>query len=278
MRVAWGTDVHLSFVEEQVVVRYCADVMESGAAALLLGGDIAEGITVVEWLHLMRRELDVPIYFVLGNHDYYGSSIREVRERVRGLSTDGLRWLPEAGVVPLTPDVALVGHGGWGDGRLGDFMGSEVILNDYLVIEDLRSAGSPAPVPIEDDPLAGWENKPALASKLAELGDQAAATLRPQLRDALERFARVVVLTHVPPFRESCWYRGRISNDDYLPAFTCKAMGDLLLESAAAFPDRDIRVLCGHTHSPGECRPAPNLHVRTGAARYTEPRFELVEV
>jgi hypothetical protein len=29
---------------------------------------------------------------------------------------------------------------------------------------------------------------------------------------ALGRFRHVVVLTHVPPFREACWHEGRISD------------------------------------------------------------------
>jgi 3',5'-cyclic-AMP phosphodiesterase len=38
----------------------------------------------------------------------------------------------------LTPNTALVGHDGWGDGRLGDLNWSGVILNDFLLIEELR--------------------------------------------------------------------------------------------------------------------------------------------
>ena len=50
---------------------------------------------------------------------------------------------------------------------------------------------------------------------------------------ALERFEHVLVLTHVPPFREACWHEGRISGDDYLPYFACKATGDVLLDEAS---------------------------------------------
>lgn len=42
----------------------------------------------------------------------------------------------------------------------------------------------------------------------------------------------------------------------------------------AEHPDRRLTVLCGHTHSPGVFRPAPNILVRTGGAEYGAPRIE----
>ena len=37
----------------------------------------------------------------------------------------------------LTKDAALVGVDGWADGRLGDYARSTVMLNDYLLIENI---------------------------------------------------------------------------------------------------------------------------------------------
>ena len=65
----------------------------------------------------------------------------------------------------------------------------------------------------------------------------------------MRRFQHIMVLTHVPPFREACWHEGRISDDNWLPHFTCKAVGDVLIEAMAANPDHRMTVLCGHTHS-----------------------------
>lgn len=33
--------------------------------------------------------------------------------------------------------IVFVGYGGWGDGWVGDFFGFDVILNDYVLIEEL---------------------------------------------------------------------------------------------------------------------------------------------
>ena len=79
------------------------------------------------------------------------------------------------------------------------------------------------------------------------------------------------MLTHVPPFREACWHRGQISDDDWLPHFACRAVGEVLVEAMAAHPECEMTVLCGHTHSPGEAQVLPNLRVLTGGAEYGRP-------
>jgi hypothetical protein len=168
-------------------------------------------------------------------------------------------------MVELTPTTALVGHDGWADARLGDFDGSDVILNDFLLIDELRH----------------WRDhytpeKPALRLALQALGDEAAAYLRSVLVPAAERYPQLIVATHVPPFREAAWYKGRPSADDFLPFFSCKAMGDLLLEAAKSYPDCQILVLCGHTHGGGEVQMLENLRALTGPAGYGKPKIEQV--
>ena len=81
-----------------------------------------------------------PIYFVLGNHDFYRGSVAGTRSAVAEIvhGSQNLVYLTQAGVVELTPHTALVGHDGWADGRLGDLDGSDVILNDFLLIDELK--------------------------------------------------------------------------------------------------------------------------------------------
>jgi len=236
VKLAWATDVHLTFVDEAVAAGLCDGMRADGAEALLLTGDIAEGRDVRRWLDLLAARLDRPVYFVLGNHDYYGSSIEAVRAGMRALADPRLVWLPAAGVVPLGPDLAL------------------------------------------DELKAVWPDKAALAARLAELGDAEAAALRPLLAEALDRSRRVLVATHVPPFRGACWHQGELSNDDWLPGFTCHAVGEVLRGLAAARPDREVTVLCGHTHGEGTHQALPNLLVRTGGAEYGRPAYRILEV
>ena len=62
----------------------------------------------------------------------------------------------------------------------------------------------------------------------------------------------------------------------YLPFFSGKAVGDVLLEAAQLHPKCQILVLCGHTHNGGKVQVAENLLVVTGAAEYGEPEVQQV--
>lgn len=255
MWLAWVTDIHLDFLSDEQTDRFFARIVETGADGVVVTGDIALATTVAGLLCRMGRAVDRPVWFVLGNHDFYGGSIAAVRAAVTGLSREGrVVWLPAADVVELSPHTALVGHDGWGDGRLGNVDATPVLLTDFFVIAELAGV-----------------DRTELTARLRRLGDEAAAHLGRVLPDALESHEHVLVVTHVPPLREACWHRGGYSDDDWLPYFTCKALGDVLLSEATRRPDRQITVLCGHTHSGGECRPLPNLHVVTGAAEYGRP-------
>jgi hypothetical protein len=91
---------------------------------------------------------------------------------------------------------------------------------------------------------------------------------------ALSQFNEVIVLTYVPPFRESCLYSGKPGNDNWLPHFTCKAVGDVLMEMATAYPNCQMTVLCGHSHHEANVAMLPNLVMKTGAATYGEPQLQ----
>ena len=254
-RLAWATDIHLNFVQGDV--RGLREQLAgAGPDGLVITGDISEAPTLERDLAALDRALWLPTFIVLGNHDFYGGSVRAVRALVTGVCRRSrwLRYLPAEGVVPLGADTALVGHDGWADGRLGDFEHSSIVLNDYLVIED----------------LAGLKPKARL-ERLHQLGDEAAAHLRRFLPQALDRFRNVIVATHVPPFREACWHEGKIGDDEHLPHFGCGAVGQALLPIMRSRPEQHMLVLCGHTHSRGVARVLPNLVVKTGGATYGQP-------
>ncbi len=261
--VIWLTDIHLEMVSPNRLDALLADIDSRAYDALVIGGDIADAGTLSVYLQKIADTLKKTVYFVLGNHDYYGGDIPTVRDLARQLTLEHpyLRWLPEAGVVELTEQTALVGHGGWSDGGYGDFLLSSVMLNDYVQIASLVTA-----------------NQVERLEKLRSLGRSAARQLRPQLTDALTRYQHVYVLTHSPPFQQACWHEGKTpDNDDpYLPHFTCKAIGDLLLELAGTYSNTQITVLCGHTHGTGEAQILPNLRVITGGATYGEPAIQRV--
>jgi hypothetical protein len=266
MRAAWATDVHLEFIP--FPRPFYLDLRETGAEAILLTGDIATAPTVEGMLRDMADVVDVPIWFVLGNHDFYLGSIEDVRAWARREteSASPLGWLPAAGVVSLTERTALVGVDGFGDGRLGDPLTSRVLLSDWEVIRELTPPGG----------LTSKSRTEWVLPRLRERGDREAAALEGPLLDALGGHEEVYVLTHVPPFAEATWHQGSQSDPDWLPWFSCEAVGKTLLAAAEEHPDRRITVLCGHTHGNGEARIRENLLVLTGGAKYGRPEVARV--
>jgi len=260
-RAVWITDIHLNFLTPQATALFLEQVQAARPDAVLLSGDTAEAPDVIEFLEQIGSSLSQPVYFVLGNHDFYLGSIRQVRELAVVLTRrrKNLVYLSASEVHELTPRVGLIGHDGWADARIGDYEHSMVMMNDYLLIEELAG-------------FSKAERRPHLRA----LGDETAAHIRRVLPLALARYPQVILLTHVPPFREACWHEGQISDDEWAPHFTCKALGDVLLEIMPQYPDHTLTVLCGHTHSPGKTRPLDNLLILTGGATYGQPEVQRV--
>lgn len=84
----------------------------------------------------------------------------------------------------------------------------------------------------------------------------------------------MLVLTHVPPFREAARYRGEISTPDFTPYFASKAAGDAIRDAAEKHPETQFIVLCGHTHWPADVSVLPNLRVLAAAAEYGCPTIQ----
>jgi len=255
-RLCWATDLHLNFVDS--FPEFFDQVRATKPDGLVITGDISEATSLHEHLDQLDDGLWLPTFIVLGNHDFYHGSIRHVRQMAaeQCRRSRWLHYLPSCSPVDLGNDTLLVGHEGWADGRLGDYVHSNVMLNDYLKIAELS-----------------WlEHRTVRLAKLHELGDEAAACLKPKLESALSKARRVLVATHVPPFAAACWHKGKVSDDAFLPHFACAATGKVLLAAANDHPEKQIVVLCGHTHSAGRVQIAPNLVVYTGGADYGRPK------
>ncbi len=219
-------------------------VRQEQPQVLLVTGDIGEGDSVARYVTELAEI--APIYFVLGNHDYYRSSIATVRGEMQRLD-DRATWLPALEPLRMTDRVVMLGVDGWGDARCGD-LASKVELSDWTLIDDFKRARS---------------DREARIALLQRLGSNEARALRERLAEAPD-CPELLVLTHVPPFPEACVYAGEQSEPAWLPWFTCIATGEVLAEHARAHPEQKITVLCGHSHGAGSVSPLPNLEVRTG--------------
>jgi Icc protein len=256
LKLGWLSDIHLNFLAEKALHVFMADLAARDVDAWLLGGDIGEANSILRFLQMFEDTLPCKTYFTLGNHDFYNSSLSDVRTRVGQLAGQSKRlvWLTESDTQLLADGVAIVGDDTWADARFGNARGTTVELNDFYLIKELTNL-----------PRA------ELVCRLNDLGDAAAARLAPKLERAATTRRHVVVLTHVPPFWEASWHEGRPSDVDWVPWFACRAVGEAILSCATVHPQTSFIVLCGHTHGAGTYMPAPNVTVHTAGAEYGSP-------
>ncbi len=140
MRVVWATDIHLNFLRPKERAAFFSSIHDGQPDAVFITGDIAETSCLKELLHEMQQAIEVPLYFVLGNHDFYHGSIETVRREIQDWckTQSGLTYLSFSGLIELTPKTVLIGHDGWGDGRFGNYQQSPVRLSDQELIRDFQ--------------------------------------------------------------------------------------------------------------------------------------------
>ena len=140
MKAAWLTDIHLNFLKYNQCEDFLKRLSEETVDCLLISGDIGEAGSIISFLQRIELTVERPVYFVMGNHDFYGGSIKTVRSNVSDFikTSEKLVWLNEVKYVGLTEEAALIGHDSWADGRLGDFHRSTVELNDFRLIKELK--------------------------------------------------------------------------------------------------------------------------------------------
>ena len=261
MRLAWTSDIHLNHVNFQAWDDWAGEINRCRPDAIVITGDLSEGEDVSFQLRRISETFDADVYFVLGNHDFYGTSISDGRRCVVSTAREipSLHYLTDQSPVELTQGRFLIGDDGWGDATEGDYENSTVRLNDFTAIRDFCESES-----------ATW---PRL---LRDQGRQSAQRIAQKLNRVASQAREVVVATHVPPFRESCWYEGKTTDDHWAPFFVCGAVGTTLKQFAFENPQLRITVLCGHTHHGGTAQMAENLLVLTAGAEYGRPSVERV--
>ncbi len=255
----WLTDLHLDANKSSLLHQFLDLVKNEKAEGVLIGGDISNGITSLTHLRYFAKYIDKPIYFVLGNHDYYHSSIANIRNLAGKLHLEfpNIHYLTTEGIAQCTQTIAIIGHDGWADGRAGNFLTSDIMLHDYLLIEELTNLTS-------EERL----------KKLNHLGMEAAQYLRERLLEAFKTYEKAILLTHTPPFRQACLYKGKACDDNWAPHFVCQTLGEYLIEIAQAHPQKDILVLSGHSHNSSDIQILPNLRILVGHSELGTPSIQ----
>lgn len=259
-QILWLTDLHLDRASSAHRKSLYREIRRSPANTILITGDIS----VARHLPLHLRELAAAaawrqVFFVLGNHDFDGSTLAQVDSCVAGIcrSHRNLRHLGHGEILRLDGGTALVGHRGWGDGKMGWGARSFARNPDFHAIGDFR----------------GLDRKAAF-KLLGRLGSESALYLRGIMPYALTCYDHILVATHVPPMTQAALYDERPCDWLRQPFFCNIAAGAFLHAISTVFAKKSITVLCGHTHSAARLQATPNLEIRVGGARPGRPRAQ----
>ena len=230
--------------------------------AAVITGDTADAASLPGELAAMAETCAPrPVYFVLGNHDYFGGTFFAVDAAVVGVCARhrNLRRLDREGIVPLSRSSALIGHGGWADARAG--YGKRSILHnpDADNIEDFHDISADA-----------------VFSKMQGRAGASAMHLRKTLPLALTNYRHVLVATHVPPFTQAARFDGNQCGPLHLPHFSNISAGGVIRGISQSFPDRRVTVICGHTHSAAEVDDGPVVRIFAGGVKPGQPAIQRV--
>lgn len=282
-KFAWCSDIHLDNLrrdgrpDEAALIRFSESLIKDDPSGIIITGDISTAAELVYHLSVMERVVERPIYYVLGNHDFWGSSFDAVRTQLRevGKHTQYLRYLTDLPYIPVTTATAVVGHDGWYDARNGDYRGSSFLMYDWYKIQDFLSDMSQKPGPngLPQDTMN------AVVTRCRNIADAAARQIADGIKGALRYHKSIIIATHVPPFERSHIYGGKIGDKHAQPWYTSRVMGEMILEAAKQNPSVRFTVLAGHTHGRFDGQIANNVYCHVAGAEYGSPRLaDLIEV
>lgn len=265
-RIIWITDPHMPHLDHDDRERWFNGIANHDGY-FFITGDFGSAVSTPKILKRIESLAKNKVFVVLGNHDFYGSTITAVRHSLNhegyGIQTvDGadkmICYEPGMYQFPYQLDehTWVAGTGGCGDSNSGTCDPKSFELNDEEFIRELFLAR-----------VAG-----RLKVTLQDLGTEHAEYLLDLCAKVPEDAKNLLLIAHVPPWTRSAWHQGHMSDDYALPRF-CWHQGGVAIDLVAQErPDLNIQVFCGHTHSGGRYA-HDKVECHTGGAHYCHPHL-----
>ncbi len=248
----WLTDTHLFPWNRKKILNL---ILNEKPRGVFLTGDISHsGPTCLGDLEYLGKKAGRPIYFVLGNHDYWLSSFKHISAEVKLLCSKykNLIWMNNIEIEPLNEETVLIGDGGWYDASNGDTKYLKYTF-DWSLIEELKQ-------------LSSMSEREKMFQSLAQ---SSAIRMAHLLEKAIELdYKTIYLLTHVPPYKEANRDEGTIMEKFWEPYNTNLVLGQALDEVMKHHKKKHLIILAGHTHCPVEIHASRNIECRVGKASY----------
>lgn len=248
------SDTHFNFTFPWTRYDFINKIKEENPAGLILSGDISCGLTIHDMLVFLAKKLEyIPIYYVLGNHDYYSTSIGSITNSLQNLHVKypNLLWLTKQDIIPLNDKVALIGDDGWYDVRLGNPIYLHYNL-DWIMISEFRK-------------LSSFEEKIQYGRRLAE---ESTERLKIKLERALREYQTVYIITHMPPYEEACRGKGTDTEEFWLSYNVNFTMGKMIENVMNNRDTQNVVVIAGHSHVPAIVQVAHNIECLVQSGKY----------
>jgi len=249
-QLLWLTDLHLDRATESEKFQLFKKLQSQNYQKVVITGDISTAHQLIDHLQQIAETCHPrPVYFVLGNHDYYGSSLTHVNSEVASFcaATPNLVRMNGHHAIRLAQDTCMIGLDGWADARAGYRAATTIDSPDHHRIEDFEML-----------------DRTSAFRKMEQLGRESESLLRATLPYALTCYKHVVIATHVPPYPHAAKYNDRTCGPSHLPHFTNVSAGLVISSIARGFPKTKITILAGHTHSQFHGDVTDNVQIYVG--------------
>jgi predicted phosphohydrolase len=293
--IYWGTDLHLEWIGKDNFRKLCKQWPINKKDILFITGDISNysvDNNFIDYLKIMINILNIPIYFVLGNHDFWGgrigSIIANTIENISNKNNDSkiskemgfnkdehldigsslLHYLDNEEYINISKynrDTYIIGTSGWYDISAGAKENTTVWLNDFDLITDFALAYYKPRL---------FESVKKIAARFNNEFDNKLNTF---LNKHGDEHCKLFILTHVPPYEDSAKYNMKPTDSNFLPLFTNIQLGKII-DKLKDYPNIEVTVLCGHTHCYAHYQPAKNIVVIAQGAEYKYPKIEELNI
>jgi len=275
---AWMSDIHLDHLRnDDDVIAFCNRVQEANPNGIFITGDISNGKSIEYHLGMLERHIRIPKYFVLGNHDFWYTSIERKRKEIKELCEkfDFLKYMTTSTYVSLSKETAILGHDGWYDAQIGNAKDSNFIMNDWVLTHEfIQASGGEQYIRM----MRQVKDKDALIKACQKLAKESVDHVSTQIKDATRYHKNIIILTHIPAFEESHMFKGEVGDANAQPWYTSKIMGDTVFAAANHYRNCKFTLLSGHTHGFFKKDILPNLKVIVSDAVYGSPYFYEIDI
>lgn len=258
----WLTDIHAEIRDLTKIDALVTKIKKNPHPYICISGDIGENKLSYQILNLLSKQTDKIIFFVLGNHDYYGFSISEFQKMTDSIyrSHPKIHYLSALQPIEIKKNIGIIGIDNFYDFTgIEDIDPKSITSKDFFKISDFS-----------DLQFSEIRNFLTCYSSIC------ADFLEKKLNAGFAKFDKLILVCHVPITMKEELLKNEYGNKKWEPILSNPHLGQFLEKYMGQRPDKKLRVLSGHTHHKAHVSLLENLNISVGKANKEEIYLEQV--